>query len=1076
MHITTTSTLYRAGLATGTALAALCVGSPAWADTPPAIAERPTMVVDSPGIVIRDNINPNTLPPDGALDPDNITGVGQMVIDNGGGSVGLCTGTLINPRTVIFAAHCVNSRAATAYGSPTGGQAISFGFQRDNLPPIINWLNSGYQSSEADALYNVEAVWYDPRSLAPSSATFLEADVALATLDTPAFDIPTWTLLFSPLEEATHAVITGYGSRGTGLTGAQNIDFRRRVAENMLSVLGSLDDRNDWLFGPAPATNPQSLYMTDFDSPAGEAANNPAQGRFDFDLFDGPALPREGTTAGGDSGGPLIVDQAFDKPVVVGVLSGGSRFFGAQPSSAYGTSSFYQPLFLFWDQIVANNAYRYATNRAGFRNWTDPNHWVQTMDPNYAILRDGALVNGLPDALGLGVSGNTPKFGQVCFLAQCTDLANDPEAQPLPEGDGTPIVIPGGPGSTGFVPDNVASNPQAGIYGRYYDVTLAAPGLTWLTSDIEIDRLTIDGPTKLDIRSKGDLTVLGDFTQWNGWTHVDGWLRASEALFATGILSGSGHIDPTYVTVGNVVVAPGGADIGTLTIHGDLILTSASLFAVDVNRNGADKLAVLGDGDNAGIAALAGGVLVSKAAGAQPRHGQSFQIVSAQGGIDGTFDYAGGFVGVLKPTLAYGTNTVTMKLEAGSLLDYLRGFGNTAKAFASALDALRGGSYSALYGLYGEIDLMDPASMAMTFDRLNPAIVGDTQTLQNRQSFVMLNAVTDRLSMLGTSRAGNRLSLVGSPDALGGIAKAGGNVDAVRSSFTQGLIPASGAGSALPPGVSGFVSGGYTAAAGASGSSAYSGDRAWYIGMGLETEVASNLTMGTAFGYSDGYTQSAQGRSRADSRMTQMAVYGAYRLGGGAYVAGMGVIEQSRVGALRETGAGALNFALGSKARSSRYALQAETGVNLDVGKGLTLTPRASVSYSSYGLDDYREAGGEAALMVDKFSLDRLEGRIGAQLAGSMKLKGGWALTPQLDANWVQTLASGDNDLHVRFAAAPDHAFILPFQEEDGGWGEVRGGLRFGNGTFDIGAGVETDIGRKGYRDNRAVADATVRF
>jgi len=84
--------------------------------------------------------------------------------------------------------------------------------------------------------------------------------------------------------------------------------------------------------------------------------------------------PANGTTAGyifltpaSGAGlwGPLIVDQKFSKPVVAATLSGGSRFFNGQRFSTYGTSSFYQPLFLFWDEIVANNPYVYAGNLPG---------------------------------------------------------------------------------------------------------------------------------------------------------------------------------------------------------------------------------------------------------------------------------------------------------------------------------------------------------------------------------------------------------------------------------------------------------------------------------------------------------------------------------------------------------------------------------------------------------------------------------------------------------------------------------------------------------------------------------------
>ncbi len=43
---------------------------------------------------------------------------------------GICTGTLINPRTVIFAAHCVNYRAASDYGTSV---PAAFAFEVDSV-------------------------------------------------------------------------------------------------------------------------------------------------------------------------------------------------------------------------------------------------------------------------------------------------------------------------------------------------------------------------------------------------------------------------------------------------------------------------------------------------------------------------------------------------------------------------------------------------------------------------------------------------------------------------------------------------------------------------------------------------------------------------------------------------------------------------------------------------------------------------------------------------------------------------------------------------------------------------------
>ncbi|RYD53977.1 MAG: hypothetical protein EOP60_08945, partial [Sphingomonadales bacterium] len=128
--------------------------------------------------------NPGT--PTTARDPVNITGVAQMVVDAGGGFVGLCTGTLINPRTVIFAAHCVNDAPANSYGANSGGTAIGFGFETNTranaagqTDELVRWLLGGaggagkYQTNTAQAFYNSNYVSYNPLSTEANSAGFL---------------------------------------------------------------------------------------------------------------------------------------------------------------------------------------------------------------------------------------------------------------------------------------------------------------------------------------------------------------------------------------------------------------------------------------------------------------------------------------------------------------------------------------------------------------------------------------------------------------------------------------------------------------------------------------------------------------------------------------------------------------------------------------------------------------------------------------------------------------------------------------------------------------------------------------
>jgi len=365
-----------------------------------------------------------------------------------------CTGSLINPRTVLSAAHCFNSLPSEEYGPDTIWYTPIVAYGPDTFDPLLNWIGTGEQflDDRNGLTFGVDVIVHPNAEF--GNMDFPAADVALIGLQDPIYTIPSYAMLFSPvpegaIEDGLHTVGVGYGTYGPGSGTGIGINGKRRAGENMLGLLASQNDfvqalsQNEGLqFGSGGDSN-QLLYWIDFDLPGREGecerttafgASNSivcsdwdgASGTFldadtvvlpgpSIDYFPGDALPFEFATAGGDSGGPLFADELADFPLILGVLSGGFNpgFFHTAGQS-YGEVSYYNPLFTSYQFISENNPYKYVSALEGDGNWSDPTHWIQTLDPNYFVYdSSGNLVNGLPSGDEGGVFQERPTEGTV---------------------------------------------------------------------------------------------------------------------------------------------------------------------------------------------------------------------------------------------------------------------------------------------------------------------------------------------------------------------------------------------------------------------------------------------------------------------------------------------------------------------------------------------------------------------------------------------------------------------------------------------------------------------------------------
>ena len=224
----------------------------------------------------------------------------RINIDNGGGSFGVCTGSLISATTILTAKHCTESGVV-------GNYTVDFDQNGDGV------LQSGI-----DQTNSISSIFRAPD--APSNPNLIDGtDLALLTLSGL---LPNWVnSLFQKLWDGSvlGSLVTMVGYGGQGENSLQSGPGGSRwAAQNVADKVGAAGFNEP---------NSANIISTDFDNPVGSGFPSLGTGNT---LGASPvdsspdALSTEGTTAGGDSGGPLLI-ELNNEWLIAGVLSGGTR-------------------------------------------------------------------------------------------------------------------------------------------------------------------------------------------------------------------------------------------------------------------------------------------------------------------------------------------------------------------------------------------------------------------------------------------------------------------------------------------------------------------------------------------------------------------------------------------------------------------------------------------------------------------------------------------------------------------------------------------------------------------------------
>ena len=227
-------------------------------------------------------------------------------------------------------------------------------------------------------------------------------------------------------------------------------------------------------------------------------------------------------------------------------------------------------------------------------------------------------------------------------------------------------------------------------------------------------------------------TYTGATTVNGGALEVDGAIANSSSVTVNegATLSGIGIVDPITTSIANGgTLAPGNATnpTGALTITGNLIMANGSFYQIAVTPSASSFASVSG-------VATPGGATVEIAPGSSIAFHQTYTILTAKGGVSGTFDPTV-VPGSAKATLSYDADDAYLTFTTSTIAAFLPGCGGSTEFnVATALDKFAN-NVSALPAEFGTLYSLPAPQLASALAQLS----GEATTGAQRATFDAMN-------------------------------------------------------------------------------------------------------------------------------------------------------------------------------------------------------------------------------------------------------------------------------------------------------------------------------------------------
>ncbi|MEP9355920.1 autotransporter domain-containing protein [Xanthobacter sp. KR7-65] len=506
----------------------------------------------------------------------------------------------------------------------------------------------------------------------------------------------------------------------------------------------------------------------------------------------------------------------------------------------------------------------------------------------------------------------------------------------------------------------------------------------------------------------GANTYAGGSVVAGGTLAITGSVTSQVTVLKDGTVAGTGHIGTGLFAEGTI--APGWNGPGTLSISGPVGMTEAATLAVAIDGTAGgtgagsfSRLAVDGvvvvDGTLApelrGIAGASNTYV--------PALGSTYGIISAQGGLAGSFDRLVQPVGLADATrfdAIYGDDTLTLVVtpEAYGALA-ANGLATTANATAlgRALDSVRPDAGLAPADraglLFAQLYQVAPSALPAALAQMSGEIHASASAMIFDDARQVRTAVADRLDDGG------------SRPAMAAAVAPGWNLMLWASGY-GGWSDASGAGAAQLD----WTQGGFVAGA----------------DIGLDLGDTTRLGIAAGAGRSSG-SLDALGAS-ADNDHQDLAVYGSTRVGSLALKYG-GAWSWNQLATSRAISVAPFAQVLTADYDGTVGQVFGEAAYDLAFG-AFKASPFVGLAYLHQDFNGFVEQGGTAALSGAPAALDTTLATLGVRLSTDFALGAG-TLTPRLTLGWQHAMGDVDTAAVLTIAgSAPFAAAGVPLARD----------------------------------------------